>query len=154
MDGDDQLGDIFIKEAIEMMEVDNQIMVVYGNGLKFGAVDQPLYVLPFEQFIFLHFNPLFVTAIIRRTALEAVGLYDQNLSKLGLEDWELWISFGERQYKFRKLELCFLKIRILNNSRTFQVANKNLDSIYEYIYKKHWKFLFDSYEFLLAQNRH
>lgn len=151
LDGDDKLGDPFLTEAVLFLESNSNFQVVYGNGSKFGASNEFLHVPNFEKFNFLTFNPLFVTTVIRKSALESVGYYDEYLSKLGLEDWELWLSFAELNYSFKKIEKTLLNIRVLDNSRTFQVANKNLDPILEYLYKKHWKLLLDEFKLKSSQ---
>ncbi|MBX7181816.1 MAG: glycosyltransferase family 2 protein [Bacteroidia bacterium] len=151
LDGDDKLGDPFLTDAVQFLESNLNYQVVYGNGSKFGASNEFLSIPNFEKFNFLTYNPLFVTSVIRKSALETAGLYDEYLSKLGLEDWELWLSFAELNYSFKKFEKTFLHIRVLENSRTFQVANKNLDPILEYIYKKHWKLLLDEFKLKTSQ---
>ncbi len=152
LDGDDKLGEPFIGQAVKEMEDNHSIHVVYGNGQKFGMVNETLNLPNFEKFNFLTYNPLFVTALFRKSALESVGNYDTYLSKLGLEDWDLWLSFAEMDFTFKKLDRCFLQIRVLENSRTFQVANKNIDPIFDYIYTKHKNLILKEYKLLLAQN--
>jgi glycosyltransferase involved in cell wall biosynthesis len=151
LDGDDKLGEPFLLEAVNQLERSDNLMVVYGNGQKFGSNNETIILPDFVKFEFLNYNPLFVTALIRKTAIEAVGGYDPYLSKLGLEDWDLWLSFGEMEFTFKKMNKCFLHIRVLDNSRTFTVANKNLETIFEHIYKKHWKILLKSFEIILAE---
>ena len=146
LDGDDKLDEVFLADAVSMLETNPEIMVCYGNGQLFGAKEEVLNVVDFEQFTFVSYNPLFVTALIRKEALEMVGYYDVFLSKLGLEDWDLWLGMGEKRFRFKKLQRSFLKIRVLEKSRTFEVANRNLDSIYPHIYTKHWQLLLEQYK--------
>jgi len=47
----------------------------------------------------------------------------------------------------------FFKVRVDENSRTFQVANKNLDMIKEYVYKKHALELYKAFEYKFYQHK-
>ncbi len=144
LDGDDMLGENFLSEAVAILENSGSVSVVYGNGQQFGSSNDFLDVPKFDQFNFVTYNVLFVTAVIRKASILGVGGYDEYLSKLGLEDWDLWIGFGEKKFEFRKIEIVLLKIRILDSSRTFQVANKNLDTLIAYIRQKHANFIIET----------
>jgi glycosyltransferase involved in cell wall biosynthesis len=146
LDSDDKIGNNTIFESIEAMKHDLEIGVVYGNLQFFGELAK---IQNQEDFIIekqLLWNQLAVCCLIRKSVFDDVGLYDEQLSKLGLEDWEFWIRVGLSNWKFKKIEAVHFFIRVVSTSRTFEVANTNQNIIKDYVYKKHAKSLIKEYE--------
>lgn len=85
-------------------------------------------------------------ALIRKKVFDNGLEYDVHLSKLGLEDWEFWINFHRNQFKSKYIRAALFNMRVGYSSRTYQVANKNLKQIKEYIYKKHAPYIEENYE--------
>ena len=84
-------------------------------------------------------NPIAVCSVTRASTIKLI-LFDSALDKIGLEDWELWIHLFSLDYKFIYCDKLLFKIRVLENSRTFQVANKNIPIAKKYIFNL--KFMF------------
>jgi glycosyltransferase involved in cell wall biosynthesis len=146
LDSDDKIGNNSIFESIEAMKHDLEIGVVYGNLQFFGELAK---IQIQEDFIIekqLLWNQLAVCCLIRKSVFDDVGLYDEQLSKLGLEDWEFWIRVGLSNWKFKKIEAVHFFIRVVSTSRTFEVANTNQNKIKDYVYRKHAKSLIKEYE--------
>lgn len=146
LDADDLICTHTLEKAIPQLMADTGIGIVYGDLEFFGAKNEIKKQVDFSyerQFIF---NQVAVCACIRKEVFETCGYYDEFLSKPGLEDWEFWIRVGQSKWVFKKRNEVFFKVRVDENSRTFQVANKNLDMIKEYVYKKHATHLSISYE--------
>ena len=98
-------------------------------------------------------NQVAVTALIRKAVFTKVGYYDEFLSKPGLEDWEFWIRVGQSAYSFQKLEMIFFKVRINQSSRTYQVANNNLEMIKDFVYTKHLDLVMEKYQEFFYQKK-
>jgi len=146
LDSDDKIGFNTLFESIEAMKNDSEIGVVYGNLQFFGEQTK---IKIQEGFIIekqLLWNQLAVCCLVRKSVFDDVGLYDEQLSKLGLEDWEFWIRVGISPWKFSKIEHVHFYIRVASTSRTFEVANTNLNIIKDYVYQKHSKSLIKEYE--------
>jgi len=127
--------------------------VVYGN-IQFFGDDNTVK----EQFNFslnrqLLMNQVAVTALIRKSVFTEVGNYDEFLSKPGLEDWEFWMRVGQSAYRFYKLDMIFFKVRTNQSSRTYQVANNNLEMIKDYVYKKHSHLIMEKYQDIFYQKK-
>jgi len=118
--------------------------VLFGDCSYFGKRNSvKKQVLPSSQEILIN-NPIAVCTITKARTIKEI-LFDPSLDKIGLEDWELWIHLFSLDYKFIYCDQLLFKIRVLENSRTFQVANKNLLIAKKYIYKKHSEFVFKEY---------
>lgn len=146
LDADDLICTHTLEKAIPQLMADIGIGIVYGDLEFFGAKNEIKKQVDYRherQFIF---NQVAVCACIRKEVFETCGYYDEFLSKPGLEDWEFWIRVGQSKWVFQKRNEVFFKVRVDENSRTYQVADKNLEMIKEYVYKKHASHLSLSYE--------
>ncbi|NDB36571.1 MAG: hypothetical protein EB023_14805, partial [Flavobacteriia bacterium] len=72
---------------------------------------------------------------------------------LGLEDWEFWLNFHNLGLKSKYIDITFFEFRISSNSRTFKVANNNLNEIKRIIIEKHHKMVFDQHVKLYYQKK-
>jgi glycosyltransferase involved in cell wall biosynthesis len=137
IDADDLIAKETLSEGLKTMHSDDTIGVVYGNLQYFGAQTKIQIQEDFNPEKQLVWNQIAVCCLIRKSVFDTVGFYDTHLSKLGLEDWEFWIRVGNSQWHFVKLEHIQFSIRIQENSRTVDVANKNLETIRAYVSQKH-----------------
>jgi glycosyltransferase involved in cell wall biosynthesis len=152
LDADDLIENSSLSESLKIMN-NKEVGVVYGN-IQFFGDDHTVK----EQFNFsldrqLLMNQVAVTALIRKSVFTEVGYYDEFLSKPGLEDWEFWIRVGQSAYSFQKLEMIFFKVRINQSSRTYQVANNNLEMIKDFVYNKHLHLVVEKYQELFYQKK-
>lgn len=140
LDGDDLIEKDTLQICVNTFENNPDITIVYGNNLLFGEKNtliKPKIITPNNILIF---NPIAVCVMIKKEVMLNVK-FDENLSKLGLEDWELWLNLISKGYKFKYVNHNLFKIRVLKNSRTTNEANKNLEKIKSYIYNKHSDFV-------------
>ena len=146
LDADDKIAVNTINDCLNLMNNETDFGVTYGNLQFFGNENdiktQDLFSIEQQ----LLWNQIAVCCVIRKDVFEEVGLYDEHLSKLGLEDWEFWIRVGLSNWKFKKIEAVHFYVRVVSTSRTFEVANKNLNLIKDYVYKKHSNSLLNEYE--------
>jgi glycosyltransferase involved in cell wall biosynthesis len=152
LDADDLIENSSLSESVKIMK-NKEVGVVYGN-IQFFGDDNTVK----EQFNFsldrqLLMNQVAVTALIRKSVFTEVGNYDEFLSKHGLEDWEFWIRVGQSDYSFQKLDMIFFKVRVNQFSRTYQVANNNLEMIKDYVYKKHLQLVLEKYQGLFYHKK-
>jgi glycosyltransferase involved in cell wall biosynthesis len=152
LDADDLIDSNSVAKSLNVFK-NNEIGAVYGNIQYFGEEATVKIQADFKIDRQLIMNQIAVTALIRKVVFDDVGLYDLILSKPGLEDWEFWIRMGQSSWKIQKLEMIFFQARIQNSSRTYQVANKNLNFIQDYVYKKHVNLVMKNYNDLYYQKK-
>ena len=146
LDADDLIGIDTLSECLFTATLDENIGVFYGDLQFFGEQTK---IKIQEDFIIekqLLWNQLAVCCLVRKSVFDDLGLYDEHLSKLGLEDWEFWIRVGLSNWKFKKIEAVHFYIRVVSTSRTFEVAKINQNIIKDYVYQKHSKSLIKEYE--------
>jgi glycosyltransferase involved in cell wall biosynthesis len=146
LDSDDKITINALADSLESMKQNSNIGVIYGNLQFFGEVTNIQIQEDFKLDKQLIWNQIAVCCLIRKRVFDEVGLYDEYLSKLGLEDWEFWIRVAVSNWEFKKIEAVHFHIRIVSSSRTFEVANINLNLIKEYVYQKHIHILINEYE--------
>lgn len=137
LDSDDKIACNTIKDCLFYMSENSNIGAAYGDVQLFGDASKLKIQEEFKTENQLLWNQIAVCCLIRKSMFNDVGLYDENLSKLGLEDWEFWIRVGFSKWKLKKIDNIHFYIRVLSSSRTHQVANKNIEIIKEYVFKKH-----------------
>ncbi len=137
LDADDLIEENAILKAHYLIIEQSNIGAVYGDFQYFGAKKEIKKQANFQiekQFLM---NQIAVTALVRKKMWQDLGGYDTFLSKPGLEDWEFWLKAGLSNWKLKYLNQPFFNVRLNENSRTFQVANNNIEVIKEYVYKKY-----------------
>lgn len=153
LDADDKIELDTVSESIESMKENKKIGVVYGN-LQFFENENTIKIQEtFKIEKQLLWNQIAVCCLVRKKVFEEVGLYDEFLSKLGLEDWEFWIRVGSSNWEFMKIEKIQFQIRIQTSSRTVDVANRNLVEIKKYVCQKHSLLWVKMYEGMYYQNK-
>lgn len=153
LDADDLVSPNALETAISVFSQNPSVDVVYGNLQFFGGKNEiktQTFINTQTQFIY---NQLAVCCFIKKAVFDKVGYYDEFLSKPGLEDWEFWIRVSQHGCMLKKVDEVFFNIRINEDSRTFKVANKNVDMIKEYVFKKHALFFAKEYENVFYQKK-
>ncbi len=153
LDADDKITPDALQKSVAILDADSQIGTVYGNLRFFGEHNEVKIQNTFAPEAQFLWNQIAVTALIRKDVFETIGYYDEFLSKPGLEDWEFWIRFGKSSWMAKKIEIDWCLIRVDYGSRTFSVANKNIDKIKEYVYSKHGAYLALFYEKLYYEKK-
>jgi glycosyltransferase involved in cell wall biosynthesis len=153
LDADDLIEHNALESAIGLIIHNCNIGAVYGNFDWFGGIQGTKKQAEFQMEKQFLMNQIAVTALIRKEMWRELNGYDIFLSKPGLEDWEFWLKAGLSNWSLNHLDFSFFKVRVNQASRTFEVANKNLDMIKKFVYEKHAVALAQAYETLWYQKK-
>ena len=99
LDGDDAIVPNFLSETAPLLDREPLITYVYTQLQYFGARNDIFSSRPFYINNLLFENFISVTSLMRRLAFERVGGFNTNLNRLGLEDWDLFLSMTEQGYR-------------------------------------------------------
>ena len=146
LDADDLILKNTIQQSLIELEKHREIGVVYGNLRFFGEEISTKNQDTFSIERQLLWNQVAVCCVIRKEVFDDVGMFDEELSQLGLEDWEFGIRVGVSNWKFKKINEIHFLIRVTQGSRTFKVANKNLIEIKNKVFLKHKDIWLSHYE--------
>ncbi len=145
LDADNLIHEDSIQQAVIFLENHENISAVYGNIQFFGENKELKIIENYQSQKALIYSQIDTCALIRKKVFDEKIKYDEDLSLLGLEDWEFWINFHFHGLKSSYLNITFFFLRITYTSRTFEVANKNINYIKEIIIKKHHENFLDEY---------
>ncbi len=142
LDGDDLWAPKFLERLVGMLESDESLSAAYPNAV---FLDSPSFSGRLYQEIFPAIEPvtfdrvlrgechIFSSLVMRREALEDVGLFDESLKGQGAEDLDLWLRMLQRGHRFKFTSESLAKYRwrhdSLSNTRIGFLSS--LVSVYE-----------------------
>jgi glycosyltransferase involved in cell wall biosynthesis len=122
LDADNKARSEQVKKAVEIMEADSSISVVYGDAEYFGEKKGLWKVGPFNLQKMMISNYIDACALIRKSVFDKMGGYDAKM-KSGWEDWEFWVRISFENYSFFYLNEIFFDYRYSNKSMARQLYN-------------------------------
>lgn len=154
LDADDYISNEYLGLAQKHIN-DKNVKVIYCNAMKFGEIKGKWLLPDFKLENLARDNVIFCSAFFRKCDWIRVEGYDENL-RIGLEDWDFWISILKSGGRVIKIEnVCFF-YRIKKNSMITNLKNdNNYQSAIKYVEKKHIDFFhqyFGSLHYLNQQN--
>ena len=141
LDADDTIEPEYIERAVHVLENNSSIGIVYCHADLFGECGG-LWELPdYSVKAMLVDNCIFVTSLFRKNDWEAVGGFCEEF-KIGMEDYDFWLSFLERGFNVYQFPDVYFHYRIKPSSRTskFQKSYQDVQQTYEKIYERHKAF--------------
>lgn len=138
LDSDNMARSRYIEVALDIMENDEQISVVYGNAMFFGDASREYRPGPFNMQKLMLGNYIDACAIYRKDMWEKIGGYDKAM-KYGHEDWEFWLNAAFSGYRFQYVDEVLYDYRFLDNSMARQLNKYKIQNTYntDYLQKKH-----------------
>ncbi len=136
LDADNRLAAGYIASAIQGLDSQPEVGVVYGDRLEFGGRNGRKPVPELDLPNFLWANYIDACAAYRREIWEACGGYDAGA--LVWEDWDFWISAAERGWRFQRLPDVAFEYRVRPSSMLRKAEREGLRrTVREHIYRKH-----------------
>lgn len=146
LDSDDRIHRDYLKLAVEVMQQNPQISVVYSRAKYFGSKNREWKLPAFQVQDFLLTNSVFMPALIRKAAYDKTGGFDQSLSMF--EDWELFIQILRNGGQFYKIDQVLFYYRKRKDASSItDYASRNPEQIsqnYLKIYLKHYPFYIEN----------
>jgi len=106
LDADDKIGDTYLEEAVNTLNNNKKIKIVYCLGKYYGGKEAPLEqpkLIEFKQMLL--YSYIFCSGIFRVNDFFSAGGYNEDM-KLGSEDWDFWIRLlkdGGEVYRIDKI---------------------------------------------------
>lgn len=127
LDADDRISPHYIEEAVQIMENEKGIGIVYSRVKNFGIKNGEWKLPDYSLQRMLCGNIIFCSAFFKKSDWEKVGGYKKEM-KYGCQDWEFWLSLieiGVSVYKIPRIHF-YYRIRLGSMVRT-----SNIDHTYE-----------------------
>lgn len=137
LDSDDYIEKTYIEKAVNMMESDPTIGIVYCKATLFGDKNGPWNLPSYSIELMLKDNLIFVTAMFRKNTWERVGGFSA-CYKNGLEDYDFWLKIIELGYHVYQINEYLFFYRIKGKSRTQEmISSKEIFNSYDMIIDNH-----------------
>lgn len=139
LDGDDKIGEDYLKEAILVFDKFPNTKLVYSNANLFGDINcfWPLPTYRYDEFLFV--NCIFCSAVFRKSDFLLTDGYDVEMVS-AYEDWEFLIRFlSPNDVVFRLSDVHFYYRQRTNSRNNFVKIKANHIAMTDYIYRKHNK---------------
>lgn len=141
LDADDKIHPTYIEKAVNILENNPKIGVVYAKACFFGNQDGLWELENFNKEKMLFDNLVYATALFRKADFWYVGGYNKNMHG-GYEDWDLWLSFIEHHFDFYRIDEVLFYYRKHGESRNLE-AKKKEEHLYKTLINNHCKLYAD-----------
>lgn len=136
LDSDDKIGKNYLQKAVEKLEANENLGIVYCEaeffGCQTGKWELPEYKFPD---ILLH-NVIFSASFFRKSDWQSIGGYRLNMV-FGWEDYDFWLSIIEMGREVYRIPEILFYYRQHPNSMTTSVTNKHFTSSYCQLFYNH-----------------
>ncbi len=136
LDADDYFDNSFFQKGIAILQNEPTTGVVNSYIQFFGNKTDKSKPRGGNAFNFLFSNQCSACAMIRRTAWEQVGGYDESMT-LGYEDWEFYIRITKANWQVHLIPEFLLFYRQTDKSTLKNQTHPNREKIIAYIVEKH-----------------
>lgn len=152
LDSDNKIRSFFVTKAVNILETNNSVGVVYGNAKRFGDINEFWEVGEFNKYKLLYHNYIDACSVIRKRVFDDLGLYDEEMPHQGHEDWEFWLRVVSSSHTFHYLNDITFDYRVSENSMIRNFDDVMLKQNIEYIQKKHHYLYCESYRGLFLNH--
>lgn len=144
LDADDKISDQYISKAVEVLESNPNMGIVYAKARYFGKKIGEWKLPSYSVERILASNIIFCTAFFRKEDWERIKGYKPDIP-YGKEDWEFWLSIielGREVYCLPGIHFYYRKSAVSRD--TIATLGDRRKTINSYIYKLH-KDIYDKY---------
>lgn len=136
LDGDDKIETQYIKEALAIFEKKPEVKLVYSDVALFGAKEQELKTSAYCYKNMLTENQICVSGIFKKDDFLKTSGYNSNMVS-GLEDWDFWLSFLNKDDVVIKLDGFHILYRIKDVSRSTMIDHAKNEELLLQMFKNH-----------------
>jgi len=149
LDADDRLGSEYLEQAVNVLEAQDNVGIVYCEAEFFGARSGRWELPPYKFPDILLGNVIFVSGMFRRVDWEKTGGYRTNLSIW--EDFDFWLSIIELGRDVCRIPKVLFYYRQHAGSTIATTSNDQLAGPYGQIMRYHQQLYADHIEFIAEQ---
>ena len=145
LDADDTLEPSFVEKAINILDKNDDIDVVSCcvKGIDRKISQKFDYHYVDKNDIAIGKEIIISSAVMKKSDFITLGGYKEELTSLGCEDWDLWLTFLENGLKIIKINEFLYNYTKLQHSRT-KTQLSNINKIRYFLIQNHKK-IFDEY---------
>lgn len=152
LDSDNKIRPDFVNAHIHRFVENSNIGVIYGNAEYFGEKRGAWIIGPFDKYRLLYHNYIDACAMIRKSTLENVNYFEENLPFQGHEDWDLWLKITASGFDFLYVNEITFDYRVTKNSMIKSFDQDMLNANISFIKKKHHNLYIEAMSELYEEN--
>ena len=125
LDADDKIGNNYCKYAVDILDKNSSVGIVYCQAGNFGKKDGKWDLPKFSIQRMLSANIIFSAGFFRKSDWEKVGGYNSNMVH-GLEDYDFWLSIlglGREVYQIPEIMFYYRMHKVKSHSRSKRMDN-------------------------------
>ena len=153
LDADDRIHPDYAKRAVEVIEADPTIGIVYCKAMKFGVECGPWQLPTYSLQALVIDNVIFCSALFRKKDWQAVGGYRESM-RHGMEDYEFWIRMVAHGCGVHQIDayLFFYRTHEVSRTSRFLETQETVIRTYAEIYRANREF-FARHAYVLFAHR-
>jgi len=145
LDSDDRIGPRYMEFAVQALDADVNLGIVYCLAEKFGDEEGPWVLKDFSIKQMMDHNVIFCTSFFRREDWESVGGYKRDM-KYGLEDYDFWLSILGLGRKVKRIDEVLFFYRIRAGSMVRSLTPLQLRYLYDRTFERNRHFFLQNPE--------
>jgi len=122
LDSDNRLRDVYFNEGVSLLKENPGVGVVYTDAEYFGERTGRWHVPDFNLLSLIRMNFIDACALYRKKLWEEVGGYDEQMPRMGLEDWDFWLRVASHGGSFIHLPKIGFDYRVRRDSMIVKTA--------------------------------
>ena len=150
LDADDKIGDSYLEAAVELLNADDNLGIVYCEaeffGEKTGKWELPSYSFP----EILLGNMIFCSGLFRKSDWQIIGGYNPLMNE-GWEDFDFWLSIIELGRDVQQIPKILFYYRRKIDSRTEAIDSQRTIKLYTYLFGNHTQLYEDNIEAIFTR---
>ncbi len=145
LDADDQIEPTYLEQAVQLLDAQTDLGIVYCRARLFGAVETEWLLPQYSLKEMLLDNVIFCSALFRKSDWEAVGGYDPGMI-YGWEDYDFWLSLIELGRKVYQIPEILFSYRVVSDSMVRSKERWQKVAMFKRIFERHEKLFSDNIE--------
>lgn len=142
-DADNLITEQLILKAIQVLDNDEAVSIVYSDAMIFGLLEKYRAVGKPDLFRLLKDNYIDACAVFRKQLFNELGGFDGNMPFMGHEDWDFWLRMLLHKKNFHYIPEPLYKYRVRDNSMLKTITGPGYIQNRKYIYSKYSTFIIE-----------
>jgi glycosyltransferase involved in cell wall biosynthesis len=141
LDCDNKIKPEYISKAVEVLDNNEKVNVVYANAEYFGDKQGIFESGEFNLQRLMIENYIDACAVYRKSVWEEVGGYDEKMPVMGYEDWDFWLRIAFYKGGFKYIDKALFNYRYSNSSMIRTIKAEDYTKVMNYVGKKYEQYL-------------
>src|SRR6516225_7602089 len=129
LDSDNRLREVYLNEGVSLLKNNPGIGVVHADLEFFGERSGRWHVPNFDLVSLIRTNFIDACALYRKNLWEEVGGYDEQMPRMGLEDWDFWLRVAFHGGTFVHLPRIGFDYRVRRDSMIVKTRRRTAEIV-------------------------